>query len=529
MTANVVRTVVVLSLAGVLPSVAIAGVRPVTLAVAPLSGAAIAALAATCCLATAGDLWTWFLALGALGAVAVIAWWALSPGSRPWPGAPGAWSWPQVGGMALIAAAVVWSLRGLSGPDVGFDARMLWVLRGAWFVHGHDAARAAMSNPTYKFAEPSFPPLLGAASGVGWVVNGMAAGSAASYRLGQIVIGVLNGCALVALGAAILQVPNPVTYRAGRSGGAASRGAASGGAGSLPAIRGGSRRIVHMSAAVVAALLCLAAAGSAGRYLTNGFADAPWVFAAAFAVVFGLFLPVTPPNLGVAAIGVAVAGQIKLEGTATAGAIVVLVALRYAMEVPPRRRRRVAAVAGCAGLVLLAAWPILTTVLHALPDADTSGPRSGTIDQRLHATVHALAGYLHLVPVAAAMAIVGALVLRVSRRQLGLGGDLTLWLVMACNLMVVGGTYVFGTTLIRLWLGVSADRVVLFAVVMALVDVAVWSMVAMNLLLPGALHGDRAGERPAAGDPGASAARLPAGGPAPALDGGGPCVLHPPL
>jgi hypothetical protein len=106
-------------------------------------------------------------------------------------------------------------------------------------------------------------------------------------------------------------------------------------------------------------------------------------------------------------------------------------------------------------------------------------------------------GYLHLVPVVAVVAIVGALTLRGSRRELGLGSDLALWLVMACNLVVVAGTYVFGTTAIRVWLGVSVDRVVLFAVVMALVDVAVWSLVAVDLLLsegtPPALDGGRPG------------------------------------
>jgi len=475
MTADVVRTVVVLSLAGVLPSVALAGVRPVALAVTPLSGAAIAALASTCCLAIAGDLWEWFVVLAALAATAVLAVWALRPGSRPWTRDAGAWSWPVLGGMAVVIAVVVWSLRGLSASDVGFDARMLWVLRGAWFVHGHGVARGVLSNVSYQFAEPSFPPLIGSAAGIGWVVNGMEVGSAASFRLGQIVVGVLNGCALVTLGTAMLRVSTSATRRPGR----------------VP------DWVAGVAAAVVAALLCTAAAGSAGRYLTNGFADAPWVFAAAFAVVFGLFLPVSPSNLGVAAVGVAVAGQIKLEGTATAGAVVVLLTLRYAWAAPSRRGRAAAAVAGGAGLAALAAWPILASALHAVPNADTTGPRSGTIDGRLHATVDAFGGYLHLVPVVAVVAIVGALTLRGSRRELGLGSDLALWLVMACNLVVVAGTYVFGTTAIRVWLGVSVDRVVLFAVVMALVDVAVWSLVAVDLLLsegtPPALDGGRPG------------------------------------
>src|SRR5664280_3860095 len=70
----------------------------------------------------------------------------------------------------------------------------------------------------------------------------------------------------------------------------------------------------------------------------------------------------------------------------------------------------------------------------------------------------------------------------------------------------------------RVWLGVSVDRVVLFAVVMALVDVAVWSLVAVDLLLS---EGTRAVHRP-------PVPRPSGGGPPAALDGGRPGVLHQP-
>jgi hypothetical protein len=517
MTADVAVAVVVLAAAGALPAVALAGIRPVTVPLMPLAGAALAAAAATGCLLVAGDLEEWFIGLSALAGAAVIGVWAWRPSTRRHLVRREEWSWPVLLGMAVVVVAVVWSLRALTQPDVGYDARMLWVLRGAWFVRGHDVARAVLTNKAYQFSEPSFPPLIGAASGVGWIVNGLALGSGASFRLGQIVVGVLNGCALVVLGGAVLALP----------GGRGDRAAGAGRVGDAPGIA------VRTVATAMAPILCVAAAGAAGEFATNGFADAPWVFAAAFAVVFGLVLPISPAHIGIALVGIAVAGQIKLEGTATAAVVLVLVGLRYALSAPRAPvatgrsgRWRTPVVVTLLGLAGLLVWPLATVVLHAVPDADTTGRRHGTDGQRLHATVSALAGDLHVVPVAAAVAVAGVLALRGARRRLGLGTDLTLWVVMAADLVVVGATYVTGATLIQLWLAVSVGRVVLCAVVLCLVDVSVWAVVAVDALRrPVARPGPS--PHPVAGPPAAGPATPgPTRRPERALDADVRGVLH---
>ncbi len=474
MTLEVVGAVGVLAVAGALPTLAVVGLRPVSLPLMPLAGSSIAAAAATCCLALAGDLWQWFLALGGLAAALSLGYWRLRPDERPWRRTRG-WSLPTVAGALVVLAAVVWALRGLATPDVGFDARVLWVVRGAWFLQGHDHARAVLSDPAYRFAEPAFPPLLGAASAVGWVVDRLPTGTAGSFRLGQVVIGVLSGCGLLALGIGVVELSGPPEgRRAGAGGGRPPRSA--------------SAACAPIVAALVAALLCVAAAGSAGRFLTNGFADAPWVFAAAFAVVFGLVLPLDRSSVAVAAIGIAVAGQSKLEGTATAAVVVVLVTVRILSErTGPGRwrpRRANVLVGGLAGLLALAFWPVLTRLLHADQNTDTLGSRHGSVPFRLDVTAHALAGRLHLVGVAALVAVAGAVFLRRARRRRGTGNDAFLWIVVAGNLAVVGGTYVLGTTDIHLWLGVSVDRVVLCAIVLALVDLSVWTLVALRVLWP---------------------------------------------
>ena len=482
MTGTVLLAVVVLSVAGALPTLALVGTRPVALVLLPLTGSALAGVSATCCVLIAGDLGDWFVICSVTAAAVVVGVWIRRPTTRP--ALPDlstrARTVPVVVGGLLVAVVVVWALWGLRVMDVGQDARVIWITRGGWYVRGHGVARSVLSNRAYLFDEPAFPPLVGATSGIGWIVGRIPLGSAAAFRSGQILMGILNGCGLFALGASLLQVGrrNP------------------GGGGDT--VR--SDRTTTWAAAVAAPVLCAAVAGAAGRGLTNGLADLPWMLAAAFAVVYGLILPLTRSHLGIAVIGMAVAGQIKLEGTATAAVVVVLVALRYALAPrspsgggrgatpqaggsPARRERGTRALVGAVvGLVALAAWPATTVVLGAIADPNRSGHRQGSLGLRLHATWDTLGGYLHIVPLAALVAVVAALTLSAARRRLGLGGDLGLWVVLVANLMVVGGTYVIGSTAVRPWLGVSADRVVVFAVILSLTDLAVWLLVAVEAL-----------------------------------------------
>ena len=82
-----------------------------------------------------------------------------------------------------------------------------------------------------------------------------------------------------------------------------------------------------------AVLFVLVAFDVFGPFATNGYADPLWSMAAAGAIGYGLILPCTRPNIGAAAILVAVSGLTKTEGTATAMILVILIAARYALDV----------------------------------------------------------------------------------------------------------------------------------------------------------------------------------------------------
>ncbi|MGH3157164.1 MAG: hypothetical protein ACRDNF_11380, partial [Streptosporangiaceae bacterium] len=68
--------VAVFGLAGIVPVLALVGARLVSLALAPLFGALLGALAGACCIAIAGSLLMWFIIwsglAAALGAVAIL-------------------------------------------------------------------------------------------------------------------------------------------------------------------------------------------------------------------------------------------------------------------------------------------------------------------------------------------------------------------------------------------------------------------------------------------------------------------------
>ncbi len=257
-------------------------------------------------------------------------------------------------------------------------------------------------------------------------------------------------------------------------------------------------RGLRVVGAVGGTLLVLAAAGTIGPVLVDGYADALWVLAAAGAVGYGLVAGPGTGRLGLAGLLVLVAGFTKLEGIATVALVVVLVAVRHVVSVPPgggagrsgRRRKATVAWAGgaLAGLAVLAAWPVLTGVLHAYPDVDTSGRRVGTVGSRLDASLDAVWPHLHLVVAAAVVAALGTLALAGRRRSLGLAGDGWLWGVLAWNLVVVLSTYGLGSVAVDAWLATSVDRTTIFAPVLACTSMATWAVVAASALAarPGA-------------------------------------------
>lgn len=498
MTGDVAVSLVLLAAAGLLPALALVGVRPVVVVLAPLAGAVVAAVAAVSSLVVAGGLIPWFVLWAAAAAGVAVGWWWVRPGRRP---DRTTWSWWSALWLVPVVAATAWSVRSLRLVTIGFDARGLWLLHGAWFAGGHHVARAAISDPVLAFAHPNYPPLVGAAVAVGWAVTGAAPGSAAALRDGQIVVGVLNACALVAVGSVFVEVT-------------VARRRAVDGDGALGVVPG--------LASLVGALVCVALAAGAGPYLVDGYADPLWVLAAVGAVAFGLVLPLSGPTLGTAALLVAVAGLTKLEGILTGEVLVVLVALRYGLGDGgedgvdgARGRWTRAAAGGVAGCLALAVWPVVARLLHADPDDDASGHRYGTVGARWHASVSAMVPHLHVVPVAAVVALVGSLTLRRVRgtgSPGGLAGDVWLWTVLVWNLVAIAGTYALGTAPITVWLATSVDRTTTFAPGLALVSVGVWVVLGLVQLL------DTEPSGPV--DPGVGT------GPPVSLDADAPDVLH---
>ncbi|HEX4081469.1 MAG TPA: hypothetical protein VHX40_00780, partial [Acidimicrobiales bacterium] len=430
-----VVAMVVLAAAGALPAATLVGVGWLTVPAAPLAGAVLAAASAAGCLAVGGPLLGWFVGLAVVAAVGTMAVWRRWPAACPLRrrrgvgdgrggGRPAGHRAAGTAGAVVVLAATTWWLVALRAPTVGFDARTIWMLHGVWFLDGHRAALTALRSPAIPFAHASYPPLVGGSVAVSWLVTGDH-----GYRLGVVMVALLGACALAAAAWVAVEV--------GRRIGAA---------------------VACTAGVVVAGLLVLAAAGVAGPFATNGYADPLWASAAVGAVGFGLVLPGRGRDAGAAVLLLAVAGLTKDEGIVTAMAIVGLMALRGARGswaarpgVPPWRPL----LAGTAGVLALAAWPVLVKLLGATADVTVTGPRQGDDLSRAHQTADAMAAHLHVLLLALPVAVVGGLLLRRARRRAGVGHDGWAWAALAAGIAIVAAAYVTGGGDVAFWLATS--------------------------------------------------------------------------
>jgi hypothetical protein len=482
-------TMLVLFAAGLLPTVSLTGVRPVTVVLAPLGGAVVAALAATFFVLAGWTFMAWFVVLAVLLAAVSAVRWAARPAARPWAiggaGPRGAdwwrrqlvWSFGALG--AVVAGAV--SLRALSAVTVGFDARAVWLLRGGWFLEPHRQAIANLTSADLPLVQTSYPPLVSATASVGRAVTGND-----SLRLGVVVVALLNTCALLA---AVLAVCDAGRRLAGRlAGGTASpdggevvdpRDAQDGRRGtSIVALAPG---LVGAAAAV---LLVLVAFGITEPFMTNGYADPIWSLAGVGALVYGLQLPGRTVDRGAAALLVLVAGLSKNEGVAVAGALAVLIALRAVVGWWRARRREddrtgrwwPPVVVLVAELAVIAFWPLVMRHIHARGVSSPSSPIHAW-PHRTRATYDGLAPYLHVLVLAVPLAVVAGLVLRTTRRAGGLGIDGWAWTALAAGLVAIGGAFVTGNAAIVVWLEGTVHRVSEFPALAAWWIVAVWAVV----------------------------------------------------
>ncbi|HLH27408.1 MAG TPA: hypothetical protein VKW77_00755, partial [Acidimicrobiales bacterium] len=237
-----------------------------------------------------------------------------------------------------------------------------------------------------------------------------------------------------------------------------------------------------LGAAALSVLLVFIAFGITEPFITNGYADPIWSLAALGALVYGLQLPASPGNAGVAAVLLAVAGMGKNEGAAAAVVIVLLVAARLVAAQPTAERRASwwKPVAGAAAvLAAVGVWPLLMHAIHARGVTQTFSPASRWA-YRARVTYDGMAPYLHVVLLAVPVALVGGLALRRVRRRGGLANDAWAWAGISGGLFTVVATLVTGTVAIVPWVQGSAHRTTEFPALVAWWILAVWAVVGLS-------------------------------------------------
>ena len=456
---------VVLGAAGLLPTLALVGRRWITFPLVPLAGAVIAALAATVFVAVGGAFMAWFVALAALAA-GVTGWvWLRWPDRRPWavePGSaarvtPGHRLFGALGALGIVAACA-WCLRDLSTPTVGFDARALWLNRAGWLLHSHQQLLTTLRAPTLILGQSAYPPLVSASTAVSWSVTGNH-----SMRLGVVVTALLNTGALAVAAFALVECGRRA---AGRLAATAGRAVAA-----FP-------MVVGVAAAV---LLVFIAFGTTEPFMTNGYADPLWSLAGVGAVAYGLQMRTGRSERGVVLVLLLVAGMSKDEGVVTAGGLIVLIALRWMLTMPADRKRVRwwgPVLVGAAELAAVAAWPVLMRLIHARGQTSGTFSPAGDWVSRAHATADGMAPYLHVLLLAAPVAVVGGLLLSGVRRRTGAANDGWGWAGLACGLLAVGGALVVGSSGIAAWLLTTVHRVTEFPALTGWWIVATWAVVA---------------------------------------------------
>ena len=448
-----------LGVLGVLPVIALLGVRWLSLVLSPVAGAIVTGLAAAAALSCGGPLLVWSWLLAGLGAVLTIAWWAWRPELRPWPRTPKApgdatarFGPLVLGGLLSIVAAGL-SLRGLATPTVGFDTRALWSLRAGWMLHDHQQMLLDFKVPEFLIGQSGYPPLVSSEAAFIWGMTGLH-----TARLEVVVVALIDILCLLGLAIGILSLGHRAT-----------------------ALRDGWRGLLPaVVAAIVAPVVVLIGAGITEPFLTNGYADPMWSLSAAGAVLFGLILPSTRSNQAAAVVLLTAAGMSKQEGMFTALCILGLIVARQLGRLPraPRRSARLLVLLATAGAAVgaMAAWP---TAIAITGSRQVSSPlsASSTWVHRAHAVATGFSPSLHVLAVALAVSIVGGLLLRSTRRRLELGHDLWGWAGLTAGLVVVGGVLITGSAAIGPWIEGSVHRVTQFPAITGWLIVAVWTIV----------------------------------------------------
>ena len=496
MISHVVSPLLLLTVSALVPSIAVAGVRPMTIFLAPLIGGLIAGFAAQCELVVGGTLVWWFLVIAVLvNLVSFFVRFVLlrtddrtsrriltrrllnvdEEWMRPWP-------WITV---LVIAGAVAWPLRALHVPIIVYDGRAIWTLHSLLIYGGHHTYLAALKNPTYAFSNPGYPPLVSATGALGFAIHG-----GTDIHLAVSLTAILNACALgvAACGIASVSRKNAPPW---------TRAVAIGGGAALCLIGFGVNEPI-------------AGYSINGPFAVGGDADLLWAASAVAATIYGLLLPRSSSHLAIGWIGVTVAALTKNEGLIVALMILALISIRYipvstqrdiARQGQPEgrfelivRRRLLSPIEpvmprtlaiwlarACLWLILAVPsllWPLL--MKYEGISSDFFGSSTESLSKRFNPTISAMADNLHVLPVAAVVAILGWLTMKRSRAQTGLGNPVWIWIVIAWSLITLTATYVFGGLEIHFWVLTSMNRTTVFAQIALYADMVVWMVIAVT-------------------------------------------------
>jgi hypothetical protein len=232
---------------------------------------------------------------------------------------------------------------------------------------------------------------------------------------------------------------------------------------------------------ICAGLLVFIAFGICEPFMTNGYADPIWALTGVGVIAYGLQLAINRTNQGVALVLVLVAGMSKDEGAVTALGLIALIAVRRVatMSTEERRRRWARPVLiGAAEVAAIGAWPVLMRVIHARGETSASFSPLQDWPSRARVAYDGMAPFLHVVALAACLAVVGGLTLARVRRRSGMANDWWAWAGLVCGLLAVCAAYVTGTADLRVWLVGTVDRVTEFGALAGWWIVAMWAVVA---------------------------------------------------
>ncbi len=490
-----------LILTGFIPTLALVGKRFILVPLSVLTGCFISAIAALCFLGFGMSFIAWyvFISVGAslIGSVVLYRRFAHLPSTAQHSSTPrdhgstgdydeaqpeakfaNAQRVGRFASAAVVVLCVTYCLRALRSPSVGFDARLIWFLRAGWLLESHHRALTNLRN-VGLFTHGGYPPLVSSTVAVLWYVAGNH-----SERTAQVVISVVNGCALFTAVWGIVETgflasrksavrprPQPSDADTGLSRYSASR------------VR---LNLPWAGSVVIAVGLTLTTFGVVGPFATNGYADPLWSIAAVGAVTFGLILPQERWMLGVSSILIAVAGETKIEGTLAAGAIMVLVLARW-LGAPRsgRRRKQHAALVGVVGAVVLSGWPVLMKLLGTTGGFYSVSPQIRSVPSRFRPIYDAIEVHLHIVPLAIGIALAGSLCLARVRKGLNLGNDFWAWGALSAGTLIVSVSYFEWTgdlSSLLFWLKTSVHRVTEFTDLMAWWIIGVWLVIACSAL-----------------------------------------------